>query len=410
MRIMILGINFDPEIISTGVYTTGLARHLAAAGHDLRVITALPHYPQWALQEGWSAWRYRRRDLGARIAVLHCPLFVPRRPSGLMRLLHHLSFAATALWPALYHARAGGRVDLVLVIAPALLAAPVGVLAARLARARRVLHVQDLEVEAAFATGLLPAKGPIARAARLFEAWLLRRFDLVSTISQAMQARLVAKSISQDRITICRNWADTTHVAGGATDHAFKARLGLRRPIIALYSGNLANKQGLDILPQVARLLAHRDDIGIVICGEGPALADLRAAGAAMDNLTFLPLQPLADLGALLSVADIHLLPQIAGVADLVLPSKLVNILASARPVIATAPAQSALAQEVAGAGLVTAPRDAQALAQAIVDLADNPDLRKSLGQAARAKALADWNRETILTQYEARLRDVLRA
>jgi len=126
---------------------------------------------------------------------------------------------------------------------------------------------------------------------------------------------------------------------------------------VALFSGSLGGKQGLMIIPQAAKKLADRKDIEFVICGDGVMKIELQSAAADLPNVHFLPLQPFERLGELLSMADIHLLPQSAGAADLVLPSKLSGMLASGRPVIATCGSGTELNSVVSECGLWSRPR-----------------------------------------------------
>ena len=409
MRILQVSINFAPEIISTGLYASGVADWLSKRKHDIRTISAVPYYPAWRVFEGYSNLRYVSETTVSGVRVTHCPLYVPQSPSGAKRIIHHISFALTALPVAIYQA-ARHRPDLVMVVAPSLLSAPVGWLAAKLCGARTWLHIQDFEVEAAFATGLLPETGWIASLARKFESWCLRRFDVVSSISAPMLQKLQDKRVPPDRISEFRNWADIASVIPYDSPPALKEELGIKTAFVALYSGNIANKQGLEIIPQTALVLQHRTDLTFVICGDGPALIKLKQQSEGLNNIVFLPLQPKERLGELLGVADIHLLPQIAGAADLVLPSKLTNMLASGRPVIATADHGTALAAEVEGAGVVIPPEDSERLAEALERLLDNPSERLELGKAARKRALERWDGERILSRLEKRLLDLVDA
>ena len=105
-------------------------------------------------------------------------------------------------------------------------------------------------------------------------------------------------------------------------------------------------------------------------------------------------------MSELLGLATVHLLPQIAGAADLVLPSKLPNMLASGRPVVATASEGTGLFDEVMGCGLTVAPGDPTSLGTAIGQLCDNPALARKLGEAARTRAEARWHRDAILSGF----------
>lgn len=399
MRIMILGINYAPEIISIAVYSTGLAEFLAEEGHEVEVVTASPYFPAWRVFDGWRGLHWRSRSPQPRLRVTHCPLYVPAKPTGALRVLHHLSFALSAfpvaLWAALRRPP-----DLVFVVAPALVAAPVGLLAAWIGGAKSWLHIQDFEVEAAFAMGLLREDTRLGRLAKAFEAWVLRRFDRISSISMPMVAKLGTKGVPADKTCELRNWANLSRVKP-QTESPFRAEFGITTPYVALYSGNLANKQGIEILPDMARRLVHRTDLTFVVCGDGPMRAKLLASAENLGNIRFFPLQPVDRLSDLLALADVHLLPQIAGAADLVLPSKLTNILASGRPVLATADPLTALGAEVNGAGVVTPPGDASKAAAALERMLDDPALRATLGLEARRRALERWDMAAILQRLE---------
>jgi colanic acid biosynthesis glycosyl transferase WcaI len=262
------------------------------------------------------------------------------------------------------------------------------------------LHLQDFEVEAALATGLMKS-GTAARMARWFEDRVLKSFHTVSSISPHMCLRLVEKGLDATRVVEFRNWADIDAVVPMPHPSRYREEWGITTPHVALYSGNIANKQGLETIVEVARRLASRPDLTFVICGEGPNASELRRRSEGLGNVRFFGLQPRERLGDLLNLATIHILPQIAEAADLVLPSKLTNMLASGRPVVAMARAGTGLAREVEGAGLLVQPGDAIELAGAIERLMDDPALHATLSGAARRRAVDRWSSKAILGNIE---------
>lgn len=404
MRLLFLGLNYAPEEIGIGPYSAGLLESWAAAGHEVEAVVAKPYYPQWRVWQGYGGGWQSALEHGVR--VLRCPLYVPRKPTGLKRILHHLSFAAASFVPTLRRAWRG-RPELVMTVAPSLIAAPVALLAARLAGSKAWLHVQDFELEAAQATGLVAGRGPFARTAARFERMVLRSFDRVSAISPQMCARLVAKGVAAERVVEFRNWAEIDAIRPLDGPSAYRAEWGIAAPHVALYSGNIANKQGIEIVLEAARLLAHRGDIVFVICGDGPNRANLERLAADLPNVRLHGLQPRERLGELLGLASVHLLPQLADAADLVLPSKLANMLASGRPVVATAASGTGIADELAGCGIATAPGDAWPFAVAIETLIDDEPRRTALGRAARERAGQRWSRSAILAGFVASTRQL---
>ena len=166
----------------------------------------------------------------------------------------------------------------------------------------------------------------------------------------------------------------------------------------------MGSKQGIEQLIDAARLLVDRPRIRIVICGDGAGLPKLQSMARDLPNVRFLSLQPPERLNALLNLADIHLLPQKPSVADLVMPSKLIGMLASGRPVVATAQEGSEVAAVVRQCGVVVPPESPSALAAAIAALAEDPPRQTELGAKARAYAAQHFQRDVILREFELQL------
>ena len=374
--------------------------------------------------------------------VWRCPLWVPAQPGGIKRLLHLASFALSSL-PVMLR-QIVWRPDVVWVVEPALFCAPTALVVARLSGAKAWLHVQDFEVDAAFDLGLLRGK-LLRRLVMGAERWLMRRFDVVSTISQRMHQRLLAKGVAPGKAVLAVNWVDMAQFALPSPEGvaAYRRELGLADDaVVALYSGNMGAKQGLEVLAEVARLCQDylrgegaaptntgdaptntadaptitADPVGaappprmnsglvFVFCGNGAGRANLVQRCHGLTNVRFIDLQPADRLPDLLTMADIHLLPQRADAADLVMPSKLTGMLASARPVVATAKPATELANVVQGCGMVVPPEDPAAFAEALKLLAADPVRCERLGAAGFLYAQAHLDKESVLTKFEADL------
>ena len=467
MKILLYGINFAPELTGIGKYTGEMAAWLAAQGHDVRVVTAPPYYPDWQVRPGYSGTTWRRERWQG-VDVWRCPLWVPAQPGGAKRLLHLASFALGSL-PVMLR-QIFWRPDVVWVVEPALFCAPTAWGVARLGGARAWLHVQDFEVDAAFDLGLLKGDG-IKRLVLGAERWLMRRFDRVSTISQRMHQRLLDKGVLPAKAVLAPNWVDISAITpmptGQSAAGSFRAELGIAPDaVVALYSGNMGGKQGLELLADVAELCQAQAGpaqpaIVFVFCGNGAGRADLVQRCAGLAHVHFLDLQPMERLNALLAMADVHLLPQRADAADLVMPSKLTGMLASGRPVLATAHPGTELALVVAGGaaaagvrhcersaaihapaprpnmdrhglrprddepviasearqsmpnahacGFVVPPEQPQLFADALVQLAQEAPTRARMGLAARRYAEAHLDTDAVLARFVAALQAVVR-
>ena len=405
MKLLVYGINFAPELTGIGKYSGEMVAWLSARGHDVRVITAPPYYPDWKVREGYSATRYTREEWhGAQ--VFRTPLWVPTKVNGLRRLLHLASFALASI-PALL-AQWRWKPDVIWMTEPPLFCTPAGLAFARLRSAKAWLHIQDYEVDAAFELGLL--KGARLRTfVASAERWLLGRFDRVSTISQRMLERASAKDVQSTRLLSFPNWADLSAIRPLAGPSPYRAELGIAdEAVVALYAGNMGAKQGLELLADLALALRARTDIVFVFCGGGAGRDALMARCAGLDSVRFIDLQPVERLGDLLGLADVHLLPQRADAADLVMPSKLTGMLSSGRPVLAGARPETELGQVVAQCGRIVPPEDAAAFAEALLALAADPALRRELGLRARRYAEERLDRDAVLARFERDLQDCI--
>jgi len=384
-RVFIYGINYAPEPIGVGRYTGEFGSYLAQQGLEVEVVTAVPHYPGWAMRNGYRNRFCVERIAGARIT--RCPLFLKSEVHGAWRVIAPLTFALTSAPVAIWRILTT-RPDTVLCVEPTLFSAPAALLAAKIVGARTVLHVQDLEIDAAFAVGHLRG-GFLQKMANMVERAVLRAFDAVVTISNRMQDRLKTKGISPQRLSIVRNWVDLEKIKplSGATSY----RNDLRLPdgsFVALYAGNIGPKQALPIILDAAEHLAAETNLIFVVAGDGPEKSRLVARYAHLPNVRFLPVQPEERLCELLNLADVHLLPQDRGAVDLVLPSKLGGMLASGKPCIVMADPGTELYEFLDDGAIILPPGDSLILADVIKRVVHSAGHRPIGDNSARVAAL----------------------
>ena len=232
---------------------------------------------------------------------------------------------------------------------------------------------------------------------------------LVSSISAAMVERARRKGVAAERAVLLPNWVDLEAIRPqgmeeGATN-PYRRELGLPEGAVVLqYSGSMNKKQGLELLVGVMEELSDLPQLVWLLAGEGPSRAALEKATAGLENVWLLPLQPLDRLNDWLNLADVHLLPQKAGAADVVLPSKLMGILASGRPMVASSPAGSELGGLAERAGLRVDPEDGAAFAAAVRGLVNDGPLRQQLGARARQLAEQRFGQNAVLRTLEQEL------
>lgn len=424
MKILLHGLNYAPEELGIGKYSGEMMQFLAANGHRCVVVTTPPYYPQWEIPAGYHGRRYSRerhpveardKDTAANnaaaawIHIVRCPLWVPSRVSAFKRIIHLASFGLSS-FPAVIWKAIRFRPDAIITVEPAAVCMPTAWIAARMVGAKAWLHVQDFEVDMAFELGIVRA--PMLRKLVLFlESLLMRRFDCVSSISPNMIDKLQMERVDAARIRYFPNWVDCNKlrplVHTEDEQERLREQFGLPPDkCIALYAGNIGVKQGLEIIVEAARHL-RRDQaskVHFVICGQGAAHSQLCEMAQGIDNIQMLPVQPFEKFNELMNCADLHLLPQRADAADLVMPSKLTGMLATGRAVVACAAPGTQIADVVENRGLVVSPGSVLEFAEAVKQLSENPKLCRQMGVAARQYALKNLSRQAILQRFEAEL------
>jgi colanic acid biosynthesis glycosyl transferase WcaI len=410
MKILIHSLNYAPEVTGIGKYNGEMGEWFAKRGHEVRVVAAPPYYPAWKIGEGYSSRAYRREQV-AGTDVWRCPLWVPRRPSGAKRLMHLASFAASSL-PVMLR-QISWRPDVVVVTEPPLACVPQARFLARLSGAKTWLHILDFEVDAALDLDMLRG----SEASRFLygvERFMMRGIDKVSSISEQMCRRVVKKGIPEERVYLFPNWADSRFDRPARRDEKVRREFGAGpNDVLVLHAGNMGEKQGLELVLDAAQRLREQVEIKFAMVGAGAARPRLQrlAEERKLDNLRFFPLQPSKRLPLMLAAADIHLVVQRREAADLVMPSKLTNILAAGGPSIATVDPDTAVYDVLTGydCGVTVTPESATELTAGILTLAGDAELRERLGRNARRYAELYLQKDQILSEFEAELRRLAR-
>ncbi len=403
MRFLLVSYNFAPEKTGIGKYNGEWAAWLAERGHLVDVITSNPYYPEWKVEEAYrdNQWRVERKG---RLTIYRVPMYIPARVTGISRIISDISFVLTSLtaWARLIWQRQ--NYDVVIAVCPSMLNGIVPAIYSKLTGSFMLYHVQDLQLDAAVNLGFIRSR-LLQRLLRWIEKVQLTSATVVSSISEGMRDKLLAKGVEAGRYLMIPNWVDTDFIrpeeagAGG-----LRQAMGfMEEDKVILYSGNIGEKQGIEVIIEAAALLKDQADWKFLICGEGVIKNQLvtMTKEKGLANVFFRPLQSYELLPDLLNMADLHLVPQKRAAADLVLPSKLTGILAAGGVSIVACERGATLFELINQnrMGYTVEPENAQELA-GVIRMALTGD-HVSVRQAARRYAESHMGKAAILRQFE---------
>lgn len=404
MKILLVTINFPPEIGGASHLIYELAVSLQARGHETTVLTGYPSYNVSDL-----APQYRR---GVRLdeeidGVALRRVRIPQLPRAnkIARGLQHFIFG---LWLGAMVVT-GPRADVILVFSPPLPLPWLTALAGRMRRMPVVANIQDLFPLEAVELGMLTNRVLI----RLFEAMerqVHRTVTAVTVHSPGNRRHVIERGGREERVHVVYNWVDADRIRPRERNNGFARQHGLDGRFVVSYAGTMGWAQDMGSVVDAASRLRDEKEILFLLVGDGVQkereLARSRDLG--LENIVWLPMQPWAVYPDVLAASDASLINLHPELHTPVVPSKLLSIMASARPVIASLPQESDARRILAeaGAGLCVPAGDAEALAAAIRQLHARPSLAQEMGQRGRAYVETHFSRQACIDQLETVLLD----
>jgi len=409
-RILFIGYNFSPELTGIGKYSGEMMQWLAQKGHQITVLTAYPYYPYWEVQKPYRKNRFwykkevQKFSSGGELRVIRCPMYVPKNPSGMKRMLLDTSFSITAfarIMPLLFQR----KYDWVISVAPSFQFGLLGVIYKKIKESKHLHHIQDLQIEAAQDLGLIKSQKLLDFLFGI-ERFIFKNTDIVSSISEGMIQRIEQKA--NKPLLFFPNWTDTTSFYPIKDNSNLKEKFGFNKADwVVLYSGAIGEKQGLEAILQSAKALKSYHQLRFVICGTGPYKENLKGMAEQMNlkNVSFMPLQPKEDFNFFLNMADLHLVIQKEKASDLVMPSKLTTILAVGGLSLITANSESSLYQLTRKyqMGVLVNAENQEALNEGILTTFQNKE-NQLIKEAARAYAEQYLAIDKVMESFEKKM------
>jgi colanic acid biosynthesis glycosyl transferase WcaI len=387
MRILLIIIQFPPDVNSTGMLMADLCEGLIGEGHELSVITALPHYEGFQIRKEYRG-RLFQRERYRGMDVLRLRVYAPGKKSMANRLASYLSFAVLAALAGVFW---GKSWDLILCTNGAFFT---GVSSWLIGALR----------------GQLRNRAAIETLKRI-EGFMYRKAGHITVISTAMRRNLMQKGLPREKVTLVPNFVNTGFIRPLPRANPFSAAQGLDGKFVVMHAGNLGYVYDLDSLLEAAALIGHEKDIFFLIVGGGVARGGLeeKADRLELQNVRFLPFLPHESLPWLRASADVQVSLYKPGAARYSMPSKIYEIMASGRPLLAGADPGSDVWEliERSRCGICVKPEEPRQLANAILDLYRDRPLRETMGRNGREWAEKKYCREVVVRSYHRLIQEI---
>jgi colanic acid biosynthesis glycosyl transferase WcaI len=391
---------------------SSLAEELAARGHQVRVLTGFPNYPEGRIYHGYQQ-RWNDRSMSGRVTMRRVPLYPSHDSSAVRRAANYLSFAATSSLAAVRYL--AGADALYVYLTPAtVFAAPA--LLRLLYRIPAVLHVQDIWPESVTQSSMAPqgAAGALMHSAlSTTMRWMYRSAAGIAVIAPSMRDSTVERGADPAKVRVVLNWTDESLFRPVDATESARRKIGHRGRCTIMHAGNIGSFENIGDAIRAAAAVEQSGQVDLVLAGWGFEEHSARALAHQLgaNNVRFLGHRPRSEMAALYSAADYQLVSRLnLPIFQSTIPSKLQAALACGSPVVVSVPGDCAQIVERGGAGLSCPPEDWRALADRFLQAAAlSPDDRAGMARRARETYEARMSMRIGVDQLEDMLRTAAR-
>jgi colanic acid biosynthesis glycosyl transferase WcaI len=410
MRILYISQYFPPEMGAPAARAAELSQHWANAGHDVTVLTGFPNHPTGVVPREYRK-QFRRLVASERVGAVDVVrtwlLPFPNR-KAYERILNYTSFSLSAVLTGL----ALPRPDVVIATSPQLLVGLSGWWLAQWKRVPFVFEVRDLWPESLAAVGMARADSSLFRLLGKIAGFLYQCADRIVVVTPAFEQHLMEHwRVPREKISVIENGVETQIFAPG-TEAVLRKELGIENKFVVSYIGTMGMAHGLGTIIEAATILQSRNpEIRFLLVGEGAERQRLiaQAHERKLANLHFIDQRPHERIPAYIRASDVCLVPlKKTELFKTVIPSKMLEFMSCARPVILGVDGQARAILEEAQAGISVEPENAGALANAIRHLADNNEAAYEMGQNGREYVVRKFSRSYTAEKYIQMLEGLL--
>jgi glycosyltransferase involved in cell wall biosynthesis len=399
MHILFFSHYFPPEGNAPASRTYENCKRWVRQDHKVTVITCAPNVPDGVVYDGYENKLYQSENID-RIHVIRVWTYIAANKGTIRRIMNYVSYMFSAVFVSLFLKKP----DLIIATSPQFFCGWAGAIVSRLRRIPFILEIRDIWPESIVAVGALGNK----RLLRILE-WLELKMYMAAkhivTVGKGYKQKLIEKGVRANDISVIANGFDGEIFHPRQPDENIRKHYNLNHEFICSYIGTIGMACGLDVILRAAKLLKNkqRNDIKFLLIGAGAVKAQLQqqALEENLDNIVFVGRQDKHLIPGFLSITDaclVHL--KKAELFKTVLPSKIFEAAAMAKPIILGLDSFAAEFVKQANAGICIEPENAEQLAQTVEKLADDPKLCQLLGQAGRKYVMKHHNRDSLANKY----------
>lgn len=407
MRIAYVCQYFPPEIGAPSARVSELSEAWTEMGHDVTVVTGLPNHPTGRIPDEYKGVVFKRERRG-RIDVWRNWLYATPNEGIVKKTMSHVSFMLSS---AVLSTPRLSNVDVIIVSSPTFFSVLSAWFMSRVRRVPFVFEVRDLWPGIFIELGVLKNKALIG-VLEAIEMFLYRAAARVVVVTDSFAVNLRERGVPAAKLATITNGVDTAFFAQADGRDDLRRQHGLEGRCVVLYIGAHGISHALSRLLDAAEATRDDQEIRWVFVGEGAEKARLvsRAAERGLTNVQFVEGQPKALMPAWYAACDVALVPlRNIPLFETFIPSKMFEIMASARPIVGSVRGEARGILDRSGAAITVDPEDAEAIAAGVRRLRADPDLRARMGSAGRAFVAAHYERRELARRYAALLEDVVR-
>lgn len=390
---------FVPETAAPAARISELARAWTDSGHRVTVVTGLPNHPTGRVPDEYRSTVFRRERIGA-VDVWRNWLYATPNQGFVKKTLSHLSFMISTLFLSVPRLRGA---DVLIVSSPSFFVVITVCVAHWLWRVPYVFEVRDLWPGVFVELGVIRRRWLITTLEAL-EMFLYRRAALVVVVTESFREILTRRGLAPDHVAVITNGVDlATFQPDPAAGVVIRAKHGIESPFVVLYIGAHGISQGLSSILEVASQFRDEPDVCFAFVGDGAEKQHLvlRAREAGLENVRFLPSQPREHMSAWYASADIVLVPlRDIPIFDTFIPSKMFEVLACKRPIVASVRGEARRILERSGGAVIVDPEDVTGIEDAIRTLRADPGRRERMARSGGTFVRAEYDRRILADRY----------